>query len=184
LGASWRSDASALIVAAEFGKADFAWLDALRRQHYPAGRNRVPAHLTLFRTLPPSAEEEVRRSLSRAAAEPAPDAEICSVMDLDTGVALRVESAGLTAIRDDLAAEFRGLLTAQDQGPWTPHVTIQNKVQPDVARALLQSMRADFEPRPIEITGLQIIRYVEGEWEAVARCGFRGPRSARRRRRS
>jgi hypothetical protein len=105
-------------------------------------------------------------------------------MDLDTGVALRVESAGLSAIRDDLAAEFRGLLTAQDQGRWTPHVTIQNKVQPDVARALLQSMRADFEPRPIEITGLQIIRYVEGEWEAVARCGFRGPRSARRRRRS
>jgi 2'-5' RNA ligase len=105
-------------------------------------------------------------------------------MDLDTGVALRVESAGLTAIRDVLEAEFRGLLAAQDQGRWTPHVTIQNKVEPDVARALIRSMRADFEPRPIEITGLQIIRYVGGEWEPVARYGFRGPRSARRRRRS
>ena len=56
--------AGALIVTAELGKQDFAWLDALRRRHYPAERNRVPAHLTLFRTLPPSAEAEVRRAMA------------------------------------------------------------------------------------------------------------------------
>ncbi|HEU5286581.1 MAG TPA: 2'-5' RNA ligase family protein, partial [Sphingomicrobium sp.] len=37
----------ALIVTAELGAEDFAWLDALRRRHYPPERNRVPAHLTL-----------------------------------------------------------------------------------------------------------------------------------------
>lgn len=176
--------AGSLIVAAEFGKNDFAWLDALRRRHYPPGRNRVPAHLTLFRSLPPSAEAEVRRSLSRAAAAAQPAAEATGVMDLDRGIALRISSEDLLAVRNQLAEEFRGLLTAQDQGPWTAHVTIQNKAEPRAAGRLLREMRAGHEPRPIEITGLQLIRYAEGEWEAVARYAFRGARPPRRHRRS
>jgi hypothetical protein len=173
--ASWRSDAAgALIVAAELGKADFAWLDALRRRHYPPDRNRVPAHLTLFRTLPPSSEPEVRRSLARAASARAPDAWTADAMDLDAGVALRIASPDLEQIRADLAGEFHGLLTSQDIGRWTPHVTIQNKVEPRVARALLREIRNGFEPRPIRIAGLQLIRYQEGEWEPVAVCRFRG----------
>lgn len=165
--------AGALIVTAELGKADFAELDALRRRHYPPERNRVPAHLTLFRALPPSSEPEVRRSLARAAAAPAPRADICGVMDLDSGVALRVASEELQRVRDDLAGQFHGLLTAQDVGRWTPHVTIQNKVEPRTARALLREMRATFEPRPLKIAGLQLIRYVEGEWEPLASYCFR-----------
>jgi 2'-5' RNA ligase len=163
-----------LIVLAELGKKDFAWLDALRRRHYPADRNRVPAHLTLFRSLPPSAEEEVRRSLSRAASAAAPLAEISGVIDLDSGVALRVLSGELEEIRERLRDEFRGLLTAQDQGGWTAHVTIQNKAEPRVARELLRQMRASFEPRPIEISGLELVRYVQGAWMPIARYTFRG----------
>ena len=165
--------AGALIVTAELGKADFAVLGALRRRHYPADRNRVPAHLTLFRALPPSAEAEVRRSLSRAASAAAPEAEICGVMDLDRGVALRVRSEGLEEIRDQLADEFHGLLTSQDVGRWTPHVTIQNKVEPRAARTLLRQMRETFERRPLGITGLQLIRYVEGDWQPLASYRFR-----------
>ena len=165
--------AGALIIVAALGKADFAWLDALRRDHYPADRNRVPAHLTLFRALPPSAEGEVRRSLSRAAAAGAPRAEIAGVMDLDSGVALRVHSPELEAIRDELASEFHGLLTAQDIGRWVPHVTIQNKVEQRAARALLRQMRATLEPRPLALAGLDLVRYVEGEWEPVAGHRFR-----------
>jgi hypothetical protein len=163
-----------LIVLAELGKKDFAWLDALRRRHYPADRNRVPAHLTLFRSLPPSAEEEVRRSLSRAASAAAPLAEISGVIDLDSGVALRVLSGELEEIRERLRDEFRGLLTAQDQGGWTAHVTIQNKAEPRVARELLRQMRASFEPRPIEISGLELVRYVRGAWMPIAQYTFRG----------
>jgi hypothetical protein len=163
-----------LIVLAVLGKKDFAWLDALRRRHYPADRNRVPAHLTLFRSLPPSAEEEVRRSLSRAASAAAPLAEISGVIDLDSGVALRVLSGELEEIRERLRDEFRGLLTAQDQGGWTAHVTIQNKAEPRVARELLRQMRASFEPRPIEISGLELVRYVQGAWMPIARYTFRG----------
>lgn len=164
---------SSLIVVAELAKADFAWLDALRRRHYPAERNRVPAHLTLFRSLPPSAEEEIRRSLARAASGPAPAARIAGAVDLDGGVALRIVSPDLDCIREELADEFRGLLSAQDQGGWTPHVTIQNKVEPREARALLAAIRAGFESRPVAISGLQLVRYVQGSWEPVARYAFR-----------
>ena len=51
--------AGALIVTAELGPADLAWLDRLRRTYYPAERNQLPAHLTMFHALPPSAEGEL-----------------------------------------------------------------------------------------------------------------------------
>ncbi len=165
--------AGTLIVIAELGKSDFAWLDALRRSHYPPERNRVPAHLTLFRSLPPSAEDEVRRSLARVSAEPRPRAEIRGLMDLDSGVAFRIISQDLERIRNELADEFRGLLTSQDEGRWTPHVTIQNKVEPRVARSLLGALREGFESRALEVSGLQLIRYLEGKWEPLASWRFR-----------
>ena len=164
--------AGALIVLAELGKADFAWLDALRRRHYPPDRNRVPAHLTLFRSIAPSAEEEVRRSLARAAKGEAPDARISGVIDLDSGAALRVESPELEETRAELADEFHGLLTSQDMGRWTPHVTIQNKAEPREARALVRALRSNFEPRPLTIVGLELVRYAGGPWEPLARWRF------------
>lgn len=163
----------AFIVLAELGKTDFAWLDALRRRNYPAERNRVPAHLTLFRALPPSAEEEVRRSLSRAASAAAPRAEVSGVLGMDSGVALRVRSQGLDNIREQLADEFRGLLTAQDEGRWTAHVTIQNKAEAKAARELLRQLRASFEPRPLAIAGLLLVRYLDGAWQEVSSWRFR-----------
>ncbi len=165
--------AGPLIILAELGKSDFAWLDALRRSHYPPERNRVPAHLTLFRSLPPSAEDEVRRSLARVSAEPRPRAEIGGLMDLDSGVALRIISQDLERIRNELAEEFRGLLTSQDEGRWTPHITIQNKVDPRDARSLVVALREGFESRALEVSGLQLIRYLEGKWEPLASWRFR-----------
>jgi 2'-5' RNA ligase len=94
-------------------------------------------------------------------------------MDLDRGVALRVASEALEEIREVLADQFHGLLTAQDLGPWTPHVTIQNKVDPRTARKLLHAMRANFEPRTVEVAGLQLILYSEGKWGPLATWRFR-----------
>lgn len=168
--------AGALIVLAEFGKSDFGWLDQLRRRHYPPDRNRVPAHLTLFHALPPSAEAEARTSLARAVRSPSPKAEISGVMDLDRGVALRIDSPGLAELRDQLADEFHGLLTVQDQGRWVPHVTIQNKAETKDARALARALRATFEPRAVTIAGLALVRYLDGDWEPVAAYRFSGPR--------
>lgn len=101
-------------------------------------------------------------------------AHLAGVIDLDSGVALRVVSPELEQIRGELASEFHGLITSQDVGRWTPHVTIQNKAEPRAARALLKEMRKTFEARQLAIAGLELVRYVEGSWEPVAGFRFRG----------
>ena len=166
--------AGALITTAEIAPRDLAWLDELRRQHYPAQRNRVPAHLTMFHALPPSAEGEARRALARLGSDPRPQAMIEGLMDLGGGVAFRVVSPDLNRIRRELAEDFHGLLSASDAGEWRPHVTIQNKVAVREARALLAGLAADFRPRPLAISGLGLHRYRDGPWERLAIYSFRG----------
>ena len=163
-----------LIVTAEPGPEDLAWLDALRRRHYPPGRNQVPAHVTMFHALAPSAQSELRRRLAGLASGPAPIARIAGLMDFGGGVALRVVSDDLDALRDELARDLHGLLGAQDSGGWRPHVTIQNKVAPKVARALLAALERDFEPRPLRIAGLGLHRYLGGPWQTLGVYKFRG----------
>jgi hypothetical protein len=65
-----------------------------------------------------------------------------------------------------------GLLTPQDAAGWRPHVTIQNKVAPHEARALLRRLSQDFQPRRVAIGGLAIWRYRGGPWEPVSRHMF------------
>ncbi len=166
--------AGALILIAELGGEDFAWLDRLRRHHYPSERNQVPAHLTIFHALPSSAEAEMRSRLSAMVRQPAPEARIEGLMDLGGGAAFRVVSPDLDRIRGELAHDLHGLLGAQDSGGWRPHVTIQNKVAPKVARALLASLQRDFLPRPLAVSGLGLHRYAGGPWERVATYAFRG----------
>jgi hypothetical protein len=166
--------AGALIVTAEIGANDLAWLDRLRRAHYPPERNRVPAHLTIFHALPPSAEREVRSSLSRTVSAEPPQASIEGLMNLGGGVAYRVVSPQLDGIRSRLADDFHGLLSAQDSDGWRPHVTIQNKVSAKEARALMIGIEQGFCPQPLEIRGLGLHRYIDGPWERLVTYAFRG----------
>lgn len=163
-----------LIVSALFAPADQAWLDALRRAHFPPERNQLAAHLTMFHHLPPSSEPELRHRLNAAAQEPAPPAEAAGLINLGRGVAIRIVSPALVALRDELAAAFAGLLTPQDAAGWRPHVTIQNKVMPHAARALLLQLEPTFaQARRLAIAGLGVWRYRGGPWEAVSRHMFR-----------
>jgi hypothetical protein len=164
----------ALVVTADFRPDDFAWLEGLRRAHYPPERNQVPVHLTMFHALPPSAEDEAMRQLSIHANRPAPRATIAGLMDLGGGVAFRVVSDELDSIRSDIADHFHGMLTVQDSSGWRPHVTIQNKVAPRLARALIAELESGFRPRPLGIAGLSLHRYLGGQWERLASYRFRG----------
>jgi hypothetical protein len=166
--------AGALIVTAELGSEDFAWLERLRQVHYPAERNRVPAHLTIFHALPPSAEPELRSRLAQLVREAAPKARIEGLMDFGGGVAFRVVSPDLDRIRSGLASALHGLLSAEDSAGWRPHVTIQNKVAPKAANALIDSLQRGFRPRPLAIRGLGLHRYVDGPWETLGVFPFRG----------
>jgi hypothetical protein len=161
-----------LIVSALFAPADFAWLDALRRAHFPPDRNLLPAHLTLFHHLPPSIEQELRRRLKEAANRPAPVAEAAAPMSLGQGAAIRIASPALGAIRAELADALAGLLTPQDSAGWRPHVTIQNKVPAPEARTLLRALELDFRPCRVSIAALALWRYRGGLWEPVSRHPF------------
>ena len=156
-----------------FGPGDDGWLQQARRDHYPAERNQVPAHLTLFHHLPPGIEAELGRRLGVATATPPPQATIAGILDLGGGTAYRVESDALMVIREELADAFHGLLMPQDRAPWRPHITIQNKVEPREAKALQARLRAGFEPRPLAIRALASWHYRGGPWEPIRTHMFR-----------
>lgn len=162
-----------LIVTALFGDRDFFFFERLRREHFPPERNLVPAHLTLFHHLPPSIASELHRRLTQLTREePAPRAQVAGVFSLGAGVAFRVESERLVSLRRDLADAFEGLLTPQDEAGWRPHVTIQNKVEPMRAKALLKQLESDFVPRQLAIAGLASWFYQGGPWMPIARYPF------------
>ena len=165
--------AGALIVTVEIAPRDFSWLEGLRRTHYPPDRNQVPAHLTMFHSLAPSAEAELRTRLAAAVRQPPPKAMLAGLMDLGGGVAFRVVSPDLDRIREELALDLHGMLGAQDSGGWRPHVTIQNKVAPKVARALKASLERSFAARALAVSGLGLKRYLGGPWEPLASYSFR-----------
>ncbi|MDM7957932.1 2'-5' RNA ligase family protein [Blastomonas sp.] len=162
-------------MTATMGAADQAWANALRTAHFPPERNVLDAHVTLFHHLPGAYEAEaVARTKALAAEFAAPDARLSEVMNLGRGVAYRIHSPGLLAIREMMAEGLHGLLTAQDQGRPRLHITVQNKVEPAAAKALLQALTAEFAPRPLIITGLALHRYLGGPWEPIGGWRFRG----------
>jgi hypothetical protein len=162
-----------IIVSALFAPEDFAWLNGLRREHFPPARNQLDAHLTLFHHLPPSAEFELTSRLSELAKCAPPLALASDLINRGRGVAIRIRSPGLEAMREELADAFASVLTPQDAAGWRPHVTIQNKVEPAKARALHASLTSTFRPRPIRITALAAWWYRGGPWETLSRHTFR-----------
>jgi len=163
-----------IILTATMAPADFAWADALRRTHFPPGRNRTPAHITLFRHLPPSIGAELADALRRICGGPAPRARLAGILRFDGGVAFAIDSPGLLGIRADLADRFHGLLQPQDAATPRLHVTIQNKADPQAARRLADALDAGFRPRPLAIAGLATWHYADGGWEAIRARSFRG----------
>lgn len=165
--------AAPIVVTALLGRADQSAFDALRREHYPPERNVLPAHLTLFHHLPPSVEDELKHRLTVATRGlRAPAAKAAGLMSLGRGVAVRIESPGLVTIRRELCEAFAGLLMPQDAGGWRPHVTIQNKVAPSMAKLLMGALGKEFRAREVEIAGLAAWWYRGGPWELLSRHLF------------
>lgn len=152
-----------------FGRSDHARFNALRREHYPPERNILDAHLTLFHHLPPSLEDALRFRLDQETRGVRPPrARATGLISLGGGVAYRIESLGLEAIREGLRDAFSGNLTPQDAVRWRPHVTIQNKVKPSLAKFVRATLSRDFVARDVEIVGLATWFYRGGPWEALS----------------
>ncbi|NNC48626.1 MAG: 2'-5' RNA ligase family protein [Sphingomonas sp.] len=165
----------ALIVTAALERRVHDRLTGERKAHFPAERNFLDAHLTMFHALPPSCGAEAASLLKRITNDcKPPRARLAEVISLGRGVAYKVESDDLRRIRDVIADHFHGMLTAQDSQGWRPHITIQNKVKPFEAKALLDEKREAFEPQPLDIIGLSLHRYMDGPWEKLGSWRFRG----------
>lgn len=164
-----------IIITADMGKIDQAWANGLRRAHFPPERNYLDAHITLFHHLPPGHLAEIKTRLSAlVAAYPAPTAFLSEVMLMGNGVAYRIESPELLSMRVELAEAFYGLLTPQDMARPRLHITVQNKVEPAVAKALFAELAGSFRPRPLRLSGLSAHHYMGGPWQEIASWSFRG----------
>lgn len=169
------NDPAPLIVTAQLPPDLQAWAERLRRAHYPPERNQIAAHVTLFHALPPSCEDELRDSIAAATRDHGPlPARLEGLMPLGRGTALAISSPALLALRGDLAERFHGLLTPQDGHRPRLHVTIQNKVPIEAARALQAQLAPQVQPRDFRFAGLALHRYRGGPWEFVKRWSFRG----------
>ena len=157
------------IITAEMDDGSFAWLDGLRRRHFPPERNFLPAHLTLFHRL---SSTQVS-SLRYLDAPQAPiELHFDRILFLGFGIALHVESAGLKALREAIRTTVGGEISRQDSQPWNPHVTVQNKASAESARELQQTLVTGFSERVGTTTGLLVWEYLGGPWKHWLRIPF------------
>ncbi len=166
-----------LILTLQMQDDAFARFDALRRRHFPKALNHIPAHATLFHALPGDDEAAITEAIEGLArAMEAPEVAVTGLRFIGRGVAFVLASAELSAFRGRLATSFADRLTPQDRQGWRPHVTVQNKVAPDTARALHADLERDFTPFRFTAPGLLLWRYRGGPWEPRAALLFGGSR--------
>ena len=162
-----------LIVTAHLDDASFAVLDGLRRRHFPAKLNKIPAHVSLFHQLPDAELESVRATLTAACRDTEPFAMAPTELRfLGRGVAIAYASRELAQLHGRLAQAWTGWLSPQDRQGFRAHVTVQNKVESKVARALLETLRDELEPPTCRVEGLDLWRYLGGPWAHVETCHF------------
>ncbi|WP_158266843.1 2'-5' RNA ligase family protein [Alsobacter soli] len=162
-----------LILTARFDERAQAWFEARRRAYYPADRNKVPAHLTLFHNLPGDQIAEVEDELAEECwrLDPVP-ARATHLRFTGQGVQVVIASPSLEQLRARLAERWSLSLTPQDLRPYRPHVTVQNKTSAENARRTFDAFCAVFAPFDCEIEGLDLWRYLSGPWDRVADFGF------------
>lgn len=155
-----------LILTARIADPDLEPFHSLRQQHFPADRNFLSAHLTMFHRLPGEYVEQIAGSLDEIAAEQMRFcAEVPGVRHLGAGVAFVIKSSELQDVYARLRSRFMPWLGGQDLQTWKPHITIQNKVSRKQADALHRRLSEDFRPSKIEVTGVDLWRYLGGPWQ-------------------
>lgn len=161
--------ASALILTLGLDPVSFSCLNQLRQQHFPAEKNLLPAHITLFHTLPIEQQPSIQQTLPVLCAHlPVFELWFPGLRFLGRGVALEVDSPQLLQLRQRLAQTWKGWLTRQDRQNYRPHVTIQNKTTAEQARQLYNHLAPLWQPFSGYGTSLLLWYYQGGPWELAA----------------
>lgn len=165
--------AAPLILTLQLDERSFAFFDEQRRRSFPKERNFIPAHLTLFHALPGEQLAKIQQDIEACAANrKAFSLDVIGVRFLGRGVAYALASPDLAEIRRQLAQIWNEWLKPQDRQNHSPHVTVQNKVDPKQARVLLEELRESFQPFQAEAVALDLWWYRGGPWEAVRSFPF------------
>ncbi|WP_231426155.1 2'-5' RNA ligase family protein [Pedobacter sp. Leaf250] len=146
-----------------------AFFDQQRKTYFPIERNLLNAHLTLFHHL--INYKDLEKVLSSLKVEPF-WLIVSALKQLGRGVAYKIDSEELNDIRLKLAKCFWDNLTAQDKQGYRPHITIQNKVEPEVSKILYATLQSDFTPFAIQGLGLDLWEYLGGPWKHVSYFPF------------
>ncbi|WP_223644555.1 2'-5' RNA ligase family protein [Corallococcus sp. EGB] len=163
-----------LIITAELEPEAFARLDGLRRRYFPAERNVIPAHVSLFHHLPAHEQDAVEAALEVATERRSPTLRLTQPRSLGRGMAVDVEAPDLTPVHRELSRAFAEWLTPQDRQPFRPHVTLMNKATVEDAKAALAELAADWAAFDSHAPALLLWRYLGGPWEPVRRFPFTG----------
>jgi hypothetical protein len=147
------------------------YFNQLRRQHFPALRNYLDAHLTLFHALPD--EPRIVADIKNLAENQQPfEATTQAIVSLGGGTAFKIISPELPLLHQKLQKGWFDSLTNQDRQKRNFHVTIQNKVEPQEAKKLQAAMAPDFSPFRFTVHGIQLWRYLDGPWEFLVKYDF------------
>ncbi len=167
-----------IVLTLQLDEVSFQYFNNQRQLYFPPERNFLKAHLTLFHHLPSEHFPQVQQVLEQAAQELQPlPLKVTAVKSMGKGVAYTLESHALQQLHLRLQQRWQPWLTAQDKQKLWPHVTVQNKVLPQQAKALQAQLQEQFSTFTATGIGFQVWAYKGGPWELLQEISFIGVES-------
>ena len=156
----------ALILTLGFDPESFARLEPLRQRYFPAGRNFIPVHVTLFQQLPDGEMQRLCADLAREAGSVPPlPFDATGILDFGGGAAVDLACDPAKALQGRLRRAWSDIITKSDDRGRKLHVTVQNKVDRETAQATQAELRAGFVPFEGVFDRLLLWHYRGGPWE-------------------
>lgn len=157
-----------LVLTLRLAEPDQRRFERERAALFPEGRTQVGAHVTLFHALPAALRPEVEDELAAVHDVRRPEVRVRGVRSLGRGVAYDLACPWVEQRHQQWRRRWRPHLTRQDDAGLRLHVTVQNKVEPEVARRTLEELGRDLTPWTTEAVALQLWRYDGGPWTHLA----------------
>lgn len=165
----------ALILTLGLDAASFARLEPLRQRHFPSATNFIPVHVTLFQQLPAAELPRLLGDLARVGGDVAPlPFRATGILDFGGGAAVELDCPPAHDLQARLRRGWQDILTDSDDRGRKLHVTVQNKVDRDTARATQADLRAGFVPWAGVFDRLLLWHYRGGPWESAGEIPFMG----------
>jgi len=160
-----------LVATFMISSTEHRYFNRLRQRYFPAERNFLEAHLTLFNALPD--ESWIVDDLKELMKSQQPfDVTAQAIMSLGNGTAFKITSPMMPSLHQKLQKKWFEFLTSQDRQKRNFHITIQNKVESQAAKKLQAELSEHFEPFHFTVEGIQLWRYHHGPWEYLMTFHF------------